>query len=352
MSIDITRYLDDLEARLLPEVEGPLWQAWVDFLDGRFAGAVFTPERLRAVPPAIEWPEVHINDALEDFDQMLLQQYKFCSDRLAGSGRQLPVGVRPNYGTCLLPSLFGVELFIMERQFNTLPTNRPLTRAQIDRALAAGVPAMDSGYFAKVFEMAERFCAVRAAYPNIAKYIMLIHPDFQGPMDVVELLWGSDLFVALYDSPEEIHALLSLVTETYERAMARWLAYFPPTGYVNHNNQFLCKGTLVLRDDSAMNMSRDFFEEFIAPYDGRLLKRFGSGAVHFCGRGDHYIAPLCGLEGVRGINMSQPHYNDLEIIFANTVDKGISLLDFSLTPETRAFVQQYGSRGLVHGVPA
>ena len=33
-------------------------------------------------------------------------------------------------------------------------------------------------------------------------------PDLQGPMDNLELLWGSELFYALYDLPDEIHALL------------------------------------------------------------------------------------------------------------------------------------------------
>ena len=75
-----------------------------------------------------------------------------------------------------------------------------------------------------------------------------------------------------------------------------------------------------------MNLSPDLYKEFAAPYDGALLERFDGGAVHFCGRGDHYIDTLCALPKLYGINMSQPHLNDMEIIYKNTVDKGIKLL--------------------------
>ena len=81
---------------------------------------------------------------------------------------------------------------------------------------------------------------------------------------------------------------------------------------------------IALRDDSAMNLSPDFFSEFIAPYDGRLLRKYG-GIMHFCGRGDHFIERLAKLEGLNGINMSQPHLNDMDKVFAATIDKGLHL---------------------------
>ena len=85
-------------------------------------------------------------------------------------------------------------------------------------------------------------------------------------------------------------------------------------------------GNLLLRDDSAMNLSPRMFKKYIAPYDGRLLKEFGGGAIHFCGRGDHYIAQAAELEGMATINMSQPEYNNMETIFEHTVDKGITII--------------------------
>ena len=51
--------------------------------------------------------------------------------------------------------------------------------------------------------------------------------------------------------------------------------------------------------------------------------------MHFCGRGDHYIESLCKIPGLYGVNMSQPHYNDMEKIYRATVEAGIPLLGFS-----------------------
>ena len=95
-----------------------------------------------------------------------------------------------------------------------------------------------------------------------------------------------------------------------------------------HWNNLWHKGSIVLRNDSAMNLSPELYEEFAAPYDGRLLKRYGGGIVHFCGRGDHYIEALSNINGLTGINMSQPHLNDMEKIYRCTVDKGLKILNF------------------------
>jgi hypothetical protein len=86
-------------------------------------------------------------------------------------------------------------------------------------------------------------------------------------------------------------------------------------------------GSIMLRNDSAMNISPALYEEFSRPYDERLLGEFGGGAVHFCGRGEHYIEAMSRMKGLRAVNLSQPELNDMELILRNTVDKGIAVLD-------------------------
>jgi uroporphyrinogen-III decarboxylase len=78
-----------------------------------------------------------------------------------------------------------------------------------------------------------------------------------------------------------------------------------------------------------MNLSPEFYEEFAMPYDAKLLEHFGGGAMHFCGRGDHYIELLCSQPKLYSVNLSQPHLNDMEKIYRNTVDKGVKLLSFN-----------------------
>ncbi|MCL5269266.1 MAG: hypothetical protein M1457_01615, partial [bacterium] len=123
MPIDLTPYLDDLEERIDPDAEESLYRQWAAFLDGNAAGvgagggsphrdAIFSPRRPKPSPPRLPWPAVTVNRALDDFDAMALAQLRTCSDNLAaGTGR--PLTVRANYGTCIMPSLFGAELFVM-----------------------------------------------------------------------------------------------------------------------------------------------------------------------------------------------------------------------------------------------
>jgi len=318
--------LEDLESRIDPEVEERLLSEWQDFTYDRFSGDVFSPGRNAQAPPMVDWPEVRVNPALEDYDLMALQQFRTCSESLeAGDGSLLCV--RCNYGTGILPSLFGVRMFVMDDALDTLPTNHPLDdidkiRAVIDN----GVPDLSNGLGAKVFEMGRRFMAIRARYPKVERYVHVYHPDLQGPIDVVELLWGSGFLLALYETPDLVKALLDVVTETYIAFMREWQQIVPPqNGWAVHWS-LMHKGTVMLRNDSVMNISPAMFDEFVYPYDQRILDELGGGANHFCGRGDHYIARMSEMRGLYAINMSQPEYNDMEIIFRNTVDKGIKIV--------------------------
>ena len=80
----------------------------------------------------------------------------------------------------------------------------------------------------------------------------------------------------------------------------------------------------------------------------RLLDEFGGGAIHFCGRGDHYIASLSEMNGAYAIQMSQPEYNDMETIFAHTADKGIGIVGLDRRAADEAVARGRDLRGRVH----
>ena len=323
--------LADIESRIDPEVEEHFLAQWRGFLNGQFDGDIFWPQRTHTSQPGEALPEININDALADYDLMLQRELAGVSHALSTPCHNLCV--RANYGTGILSSVFGAQIFRMPYATNTLPTTHPFdTPARIAEIIAAGIPDLDTGFGKQVFEMGEIFAKVFAKYPKISKYVTLYHPDLQGPLDIAELLWGSDMFYAMYDEPEQVHALLALITDTYTAFMQRWERICPLREDMNpHWANVWHRGKLMLRNDSAMNISPEMYSEFAAPYDGLLLARFGGGAVHFCGRGDHYIDRLCALPGLFGINLSQPEYNDMEKIYQNSVDKGICILGFHPT---------------------
>ena len=335
--MDIKAYLDDLEARIEPQEEEHLYRQWLDFYNGKFEGEVFSPSRSRKIPPRLTWPEIPINDAIENFELMALKELKKNSDALE-QGKAQVLEIRANYGTCIIPSFFGVELFFMEREHETLPTNHPLPGGgkQIEKIISQGPPSLKQSYGTRVFEFGEYFRQLIAPYPKLKRRIGITHPDAQGPFDIVELLWGSSLFLDLYDRPDTVKALLEVVTETYIRFMNKWFALFPPQTPLNPHWGLLIEGKIMLRDDSAVNLSPEMFEEFIRPYDQRLLNEFGGGAIHYCGRGDHFIPEMGSMTGLTAVNLSQPHLNDMEEIFRNTVDRNIRIIALDPAAVSRA----------------
>ena len=107
----------------------------------------------------------------------------------------------------------------------------------------------------------------------------------------------------------------------------------------------LAPGGIVVRDDSAMNLSPDFFDEYIKPYDSELLRYYGGGIVHFCGRGDHFADRLAKVKGLTCVDMSQPHLNDMDKILSALPDRGINMFcpagDFSVAGHAAERVNVY-----------
>ena len=329
----LTCVLEALENSIEPDVEDILHKEWLDFTEDRFIGDVFEPKRTHTQKhEQIILPDINdtLSDTAEGYVNMLINQYASCLNNLEkGNGSLLCV--RSSYGCGTLPYFFGCEPFIMPREQNILPSSLPLGGDAIEKLVSNGVPALSGGMGEQAFKAGELMLEIAQRYPKIGSHVHVIHPDTQGPFDIAELLWGTDIFCDLYDRPGLAHSLLKIICETYTVFMHRWLEMFPCKEYTYHWG-YIHKGAVMLRDDSAMNLSPELFDEFIKPYDSLILDTFGGGAVHFCGRGDHYIDSLCTIKGLSAINMSQPEYNDMEKIYKATVDRGIKII--GLNPQT------------------
>ncbi len=370
----IEKYLQDLERRIDPGAEENLLGQWRDFADGRHGEEIFSPKRPRPSPPSVEWPHVLVNDALEDCEAMALQQLEMCSKTLAEDSGAL-LAVRCNYGTAILPSLFGGQLFLMDRDIDTLPACRPLEGGAeaVRRLVDNGVPDVNAGLGAATWRMGQYFTRLFRDYPQVSEHVYIYHPDLQGPMNVCEMLWGSSLYLDLYDKPDLVRDFLALITETYIHFMRRWeqvvcsvprasketpdgvtglpnatnCVWEPTTNYAVHWSM-LHRGRIMVRNDASTNLSPAMYEDFARPCDQRLLTELGGGAIHFCGRGDHLIPKLSQLSGLHAINTTQPALNNVEAIFAGTVDQQINLLGFEREIADQALQRGRPLRGRVH----
>ncbi|MFI4912036.1 MAG: hypothetical protein ACIAQZ_10260 [Sedimentisphaeraceae bacterium JB056] len=357
----LKKCLDDLEERIDPLVEDELYTEWVDFNEGKYQGDFFLPERAKKSPASFDWiqqaadhfggatarlKQIPVNDTLESYEIMALQQYHGASACLE-TGNGFMMTIRSNYGTCIMPSLFGAELYIMPEETNTLPTNYPLGLDKIKEIVKNGVPDINGGLSEKVFTMGEFFREINRNYPKISKYVHVMHPDTQGVIDISELLWGSEMLLAFYEQPQLVKDLFQVVSDTYIAFMEKWQQIFPFNADYNAHWGFLHKGNIVYRSDSVMNISPDMYEEFVFEHQKRILNHY-TGVLHFCGRGDHYVKQLSNIDGLTAVNLSQPEYNDMENIYTETIDKGKHILLLPAEEGKRAVDDGRDLRGLVH----
>lgn len=334
--MNLIPYLDDIERRLDEKTETAIYEAWRAFAMGEYNGEeTFEAPRRTPSEASVTWKHVNVNDALADEDLMILSQLERCHVVLSTPSDALMI-MRANYGVGNIASMFGAKKFIMPYEMDTLPNVYAIEGGAdgIRRLLDAPQPDLHSGNCDQIWSVAERFVRIREKYPKIAQFVRIDNPDGQGPMDNCELLWGSDIFYAFYDEPELIHALLRRVTDTVRDFVEQWMKILPNTDGLASYFGRLGRGKIVLRDDSAMNLSPEIFDEFIAPYNGELLEYFGGGIVHFCGRGEHFADRLAKVKGLTCVDMSQPHLNNMDKIFTALPDQGINIFcpagDFSV----------------------
>jgi hypothetical protein len=137
--------LDDIESRIDPETEDDFATQWYAFLHGMSQTTTFSPCRKKKSEPGVPVPRININDALADVETMLVHQLADVSNALNTGHCNLCV--RANYGTGILSSLFGAEIFEMPREMNTLPTTKPFNDSEVIRELVQnGMPDLNEGF--------------------------------------------------------------------------------------------------------------------------------------------------------------------------------------------------------------
>jgi len=345
--MNLNPYFEDLLKRINPDEEMRLKREWLAFANLKLNEGYFAPTRT-PTPPTIEWPSILINDALQSDTLMIYQQLYLISEALRAHSGEL-LNLRSNYGTGIIPSMFGAEIFMMPPKTDTLPATKsmPAGKDSILEILASGKIDFDKGFSGRVFSTARLYLEMVQPYPELKEFLHYYNPDLQGPMSLCESLWGSACFMDFYDDPDSVEAALDFLTQVYIDYTKKWHELVPPTSS-EYSVEWGClhKGHTIIRNDTAMNISGDMYEEFVLPRDQKIIAEFGGG-VHFCGRGDHYIEHLANINGLSCINISQPDWNDMEKIYTNTVDKNIIIFGMHSDEVERATTEGRPLRGMV-----
>ncbi len=351
MEIEVKKYLDDLENRIDTGVETDLLNQWLHFLADGVADQVFLPKRTPVAASKLDYPIIMVNDAINDlsFKSMLLSQIAGVNNLISSNTGTVPA-LRANYGCNIIPSMFGCKLHMMEKDLNTLPGAFPLSGGldMIRNCLTQGVPDMLAGQGRQVFDCVAYYIESLKDYPKLKKYCHIYHPDAQGVLDISEVLYGSEIFLAFYDEPDLIQDFLKLITKTYITFMDKYFQMVPPEKDYNCHYGWMHRGKIRMSLDSCVNFSPEMYETFSLPYDKILLNRFG-GIIHSCGKVDHFVNSLNLIgAGYYGFNLSQPQLNDMEKVFAATVDRGVRILNLDPAGVKQARKNHRPLRGLVH----
>lgn len=318
----LEKYLSKFERMLDPQHQPQVEAAWRQVF--AFQALDPAPRVLADVSaaPDADWPAYPYNDTFADPSRMLLDQLRapFLHCQLQDLH---PLNIRSNYGTVILPSVFGVGYRLTE---TSLPWADHLQgRDEVRRLIERGVPDLHNGLGGRCFETAAYYRETLLAYPQLSRAVAIYHPDLQGPFDVAHLIWGPDILYALYDCPAMVHELLALVTETYRRWMRAWKAFTGEGNEFTTHWSFCLHGGIMLRDDTAVMLSAAHYDEFVRPYDQALLDEFG-GCIHFCGRGDGFVPSMLESGNLHAIHCSQPELNDMDTLLGLARERRIVVL--------------------------
>lgn len=289
----------------------------------------------------------------QDMDAMMYNELIKCLPVIEIRDDSIPM-IRANYGTGTLPSLFGAKFKIVG---DNMPWVSPLSQDEIDGFIRNGMPKLSGGLSGRVSATHEHYHKRLSEFPNCRKYIRVYHADLQGPFDVAHLLWGSNIYLDMYDDPDRVKAFLAVVTDTYIAYMKQILNETnAETGDGFHYHwSSIYKGRITLREDSSVNLSRDFYEEFIKPCNEKIADAFAPITMHFCGRADQWVHSLISTRNIQGLNFGyMPGKFDnefLKFIHNACEQKGVSVQDYkSNEKEYQVLDKSIFKTGITYGV--
>jgi len=236
-----------------------------------------------------------------------------------------PLQIRPDFGIGLVSAVFGR---CVEAVGDNPPWVRPLQAADSSQAVEQMLDQLDldtlsdQDWVKRVEATYVYYTEALKAYPNIAASVAITLPDLQGPLDNADLIWGSDIFLAVLDNVDLVNRLLTAVSDTmvllFER-FSRWTTEtnMLPAGFC-HQHGSIVRGNLLLRCDSCVITGPLTYDALVFPYDEKTLQRVDGGSFHSCGKWSETAARVIAspLIGSVDFGLNQSHLNDVDHIYA------------------------------------
>jgi len=205
--------------------------------------------------------------------------------------------LHPWYGTGVMASAFGIDIICNPKADPAVDISAMEHPEEID-LLEIPVPG-ESGAMKIVTRMIDHFLENTD--------LPVVFTDCQGPLSTAFQIAGYDkLCYWMYEEPVRVHKLMTMVTD----ALIAWVKFQkertgqPMTGTsyplsVKVPSGF---GGVWMSDDDSVIIDDALYNEFVRPYNEKLLAAFGGGCIHYCGNSTQNIENYCNTKGVTAIN--------------------------------------------------
>lgn len=254
-----------------------------------------------------------------DRDKMLISQMQGALSAALGGMDAVP-SVRANMGCGIFPSLFpGIEQLLFD-----------------DSRMPWVVGHLDAGAIRKLdyddIRITDEFKLALSHMEYMAEKldgtgVLVYPPDLQGPFDIAHIVFGDEIFYAMYDEPELVHHLLGLCVYAAKLGMDESLKVIPRSNeLLAHYSSLVMPrslGGIKLSEDTTTLISAEQMAEFAVPYTAKILEYFGGGYVHYCGRNDPLFERITGLDKARGLNFGNPEKHDMDGTLRKMSARGI-----------------------------
>jgi hypothetical protein len=265
------------------------------------------------------------NELLHAFDTSILLRGQM--------GDDLPLTVRPNFGTVLIASMFGAQV---EQTGDNPPWIRHDGAMAIPlEAIAESDPSdLMRGWVPRVIETYEVYHELLDGYPELKPHVRIVLPDLQGPLDNLALIRGSGVFLELATEPAAVDRAMATLAATQvalARRLGRWTTE-PHPGFC-HQHAVMLRGNILLRNDSSIMLSAAMYREQVGPHDEHVLRELGGGGLHACGAVGHLVDAWLELPSLCSLDLGQSELNDAEAIHQKATAREVPLIRVAVEAE-------------------
>jgi len=185
----------------------------------------------------------------------------------------------------------------------------------------------------RVFETVAFFRETLQPYPKLNQWVGSQCFDIQGPFDNASIIWGSEIYLEIFDQPERLRCLMELVSDTIFAAIKE-LRRLDGSPITEHDGAWNFLGGVCVRNDSSINLSHTHYVELAKPFDKRIIREWG-GWIHFCGKAHQWWEALLDIPGLKGINPYQGEFYDLYEMYTICESADIPLVQWTTPVDAR-----------------